>query len=469
MSLNNRELKFIGITIMLVTLLTSISVVNHKMAIIVLGIIVGTFIIANDNLYRYILFITLGLYLVLNQGVTNIGINVGIIIPLAEIVLVIGLIRGFIRNRTIFLKKSMFALVLIFCFVSIKIFIDFFSYGAIAFRDGVGFIEIMYIIVTYNELHLMKINNKDIDRLLNFTVKIVLNILFLYSLFYFQPDILKSISPVYYGYQKEIYVLGNFNSIHLWLLLLIVYNTFFIVNTTNIYKSIFIHIQNLISLSIIIVTTSRLSIIAYATMIVIFIIAKKYKSAFYLISYIFFGIVALLIILNLGIEIKLKRGYLNIDFINDFILSFVGKGDSGMAGGVNQRLEWYKEVVSYSIKYNTELFGRGFGMALINFVDGTGHIVREPHNSYLSIYARTGIITLIVWMIWIGKLLLNMFKDYLKRRSLYSLIGVATIIIALITASVEPYFELPYCTVPFYIIIGIVLYKYEEYKNKEKL
>ena len=45
------------------------------------------------------------------------------------------------------------------------------------------------------------------------------------------------------------------------------------------------------------------------------------------------------------------------------------------------------------------LLGLGYGVALTDFYGASGAAVREPHNSYITVIARTGIVGAVCWVL----------------------------------------------------------------------
>ncbi|MEM4993367.1 O-antigen ligase family protein [Priestia sp. SB1] len=460
----NYEKKIIGLVCSLMVLLCVFGTINYKIYFgFIIGVL-GIFIIVNDKLYKALLFLMIFLYIILNYGVTNVGVNVGgILIPIAEVVLLIGLIRllkqivkGF--KPQINYKFVIVPIVLIFMGFLFKIPADFHKYGQIAFRDATSHIEILYFIVVINEMY--GLNKEKVDKYLLKFLLITLNILFFYSFFYLKKDLLLNISPVYEGFQKTIYLLGNFNSTHFWLLFLIIVNMTIISNKNNKGNNaivLILHFQNILSSALIFITTSRITILTYLFFILLFLLINKKKYAFYLINYLIILLISLYVLLLLKVKIESRRGIIDFNFLSHMFLSMFGGGDiQSMSSGVDQRKTWYKSVLDNSFNIRSFFLGRGFGIPLIEFYDPQGFLVREPHNSMLSIYARMGIFGLMTWL----TLILCTIKVGLSKikNNNYGLLLLALVIMGFFNSLVEPYFELPYNEVPFFCLLAI-LYK----------
>ena len=69
-----------------------------------------------------------------------------------------------------------------------------------------------------------------------------------------------------------------------------------------------------------------------------------------------------------------------------------------------------------STPYNL-FFGKSFGLPLVNFIGQGGIVIREPHNMYLSIFGRGGLIGLFIYIILNIKLINIFFKSYTQSKS----------------------------------------------------
>ena len=109
------------------------------------------------------------------------------------------------------------------------------------------------------------------------------------------------------------------------------------------------------------------------------------------------------------------------------------------------------------------LFGKGFGMPLTQFSAGLGIIAREPHNMYLSTFARLGIVGLLIW-IWMHITFFmawrkcykyavanNLYEKYIL---LFLLIYILLSLFSSIGGSVLMY---PCYAVPYYFFWGVIL------------
>jgi O-antigen ligase len=87
----------------------------------------------------------------------------------------------------------------------------------------------------------------------------------------------------------------------------------------------------------------------------------------------------------------------------------------------------------------------------------------EPHNSYLNIVYRMGIIgvALIVFLIW---QFCSIVKSFVSLKSLTGILLCSTLIIFLVAGNFLPIFELPFSAIPFWALWGMTLGYLKEIK-----
>jgi hypothetical protein len=186
-------------------------------------------------------------------------------------------------------------------------------------------------------------------------------------------------------------------------------------------------------------------------------------------------LVFLLLIPVLGIDIEGRLGQpVSLDFLVHHFLAIGGIGGAGVQGtaaGVALRVGWWSDIiVRWTSSLATFLFGRGFGFPLVDFVaHGAqyvvgGQVVREPHNSYISIVARLGAIGAVAW-VWMQVQLVGAWRyayRYYKKLGWREgqnrlLIMMVFFILLWVLALGEDGFEKPYNAIPYYFFWGIVL------------
>lgn len=145
---------------------------------------------------------------------------------------------------------------------------------------------------------------------------------------------------------------------------------------------------------------------------------------------------------------------------------------SGAAGGLFLRLEWWVTLFTKMFAdTSTLLFGMGYGIPLTDGIAITA--IREPHNSFISVFCRNGLILFLIWItfhilvVWKSfRALKRVYKDTFEYKLL--LVSLLTIISSYICGLVEPAFELPPVSIPTYIFIGLSLVMLNRIKRFKK-
>lgn len=141
-------------------------------------------------------------------------------------------------------------------------------------------------------------------------------------------------------------------------------------------------------------------------------------------------------------------------------------GNLGAAAeGVAMRLAWWEEIYGrLTADLGTLLTGLGYGIPLTHFRDDFGVIVREPHNSYISVVARLGVLGFVAWA-WMQ---VELFKGWRRayrgcRQAHWQdgetllLMILAFAVLVLIDALGEDALEKPYHAIPLYTLWGVAL------------
>ncbi len=173
-----------------------------------------------------------------------------------------------------------------------------------------------------------------------------------------------------------------------------------------------------------------------------------------------------------GIEFEGRLGAsVSLGFLVDHFLAIFGiASDSyqeigGAAAGVDLRLGWWQKLIEDLLSDPFKLLlGLGYGIPLTDFEIATGAIVREPHNSYVSIFARTGAAGLAAWVAMMSCLLLCWHRAFKRCRAIGWRLGENRLMLLMVfficiwvLAIGEDGFEKPFNIIPFYVFFGVVL------------
>lgn len=185
-----------------------------------------------------------------------------------------------------------------------------------------------------------------------------------------------------------------------------------------------------------------------------------------------FPLLILLIAIITAFDISISGRLTNkisFSFFADHFDAIFGQSDSATlaapAKGVDLRFSWWERIYNQLIGDPvTFLIGLGFGVPLTDFRDEQGTLVREPHNSYISVVARLGVVGFLAWFwmyiemfkAWLGSLRLT---RRLRWRDGEDFLLMALCFNALLFAAAcgEDTMEKPYDAIPLYIFWGFAL------------
>ena len=338
-------------------------------------------------------------------------------VPIVYILLLLILLNSNILfNFKILDKLGLLNIFLIYLFYnSCKLVIGFNEYGIIAIRDGTFVIDCLFILVS---LSFFSSNELIISKIL----KICFLYSFLFILFWFIKDNVIFLSPTIIaasGGKTSLFF--NFSTINVTCVFFAFYSYFFLA-TKN--KKFFYFIFFLIFSLILI--PKRMIYIWYITSFLYLIFIDKKNINF------IFGILLIFILLYIidlfGLFSIFKVN--NIEFFNFFknhLLSTIPSYEISNTGDffvstqatVSWRIdEWNKTISKVMETYNSLLFGLPYGLPLTDFYNNLGTQTREPHNLYITIFARTGLIGSILFSILHFKILRILYFVYKKSLTL---------------------------------------------------
>jgi hypothetical protein len=195
-------------------------------------------------------------------------------------------------------------------------------------------------------------------------------------------------------------------------------------------------------------------------------------------------VTAMLIALFLasGIELPGRLGTtFTLDFlVNHFAAIWGGGADDartrGAAEGVDLRLNWWININNdLQRDLRTWTFGLGYGNPLTSFRGESDDIVREPHNSFVSIYGRLGlfgIINFILMQVIVVVTAIRLIR-LTKRAASAETHGLAItmfcfLAVHLLYSSAEGGFEVSFVAVPYYFLAGVIAAMHKTLAAHEK-
>ncbi len=182
------------------------------------------------------------------------------------------------------------------------------------------------------------------------------------------------------------------------------------------------------------------------------------------------GGVLLALVLTAGVEITGRLGdKFSIDFLFDHFASIWGEYGGGQvssaADGVALRLGWWVRIWNdLTANPMSFLFGLGYGIPLTELRTPNGAIVREPHNSFISLVARQGVVGLAAF-VWVQLALIgSWFRVYrhferegdTRWRNNLLIMGTFFVLLTILALGQDG-FEKPFNAIPYYFFWGVIL------------
>ncbi len=203
------------------------------------------------------------------------------------------------------------------------------------------------------------------------------------------------------------------------------------------------------------------------------LIALRRSTAVQMLSFVPLLFVIVGVIGVLGIKLSGRLGgEVSLSFFANHIAAIFGVSDgsddavTAAASGVDQRLDWWKALYEkVTADPVTLLTGLGFGFPLVPFANNAGIQVREPHNSLMSVFSRSGLIGLTAFFWMQLELFRCALRSYHAARHMvhwrewqnWLLLCFAFFLLVLAGAGGEDIMEKPFFSIPYYFLWGVVL------------
>ncbi|WP_412060253.1 O-antigen ligase family protein [Rubrivirga sp. IMCC45206] len=156
---------------------------------------------------------------------------------------------------------------------------------------------------------------------------------------------------------------------------------------------------------------------------------------------------------------------LSVEQIVENATSIFGSGSASLDGTKRWRLEWWGDIVDYTLFGDYLLTGKGFG---VNLAVADGYSVseeeslRSPHNGHMTVLARAGVPGVILWLlvhlVWFGAVLRAWLaaraRDERRWMALYAWIA-GFWVAAMVNASFDVFLEGPMGGIWVWSVIGV--------------
>jgi hypothetical protein len=227
----------------------------------------------------------------------------------------------------------------------------------------------------------------------------------------------------------------------------------------------------------------RAGVVAFGAVMIICMLAKPFHGAAW--RTIAMMLVGVIILWASAIKIDVPGGKGRSISFDQFVANFlstVGSADSGRSGlesNKEWRLNWWRDIVGYTVSGKYFWHGKGFG---VNLADDDGYQVhaagqlRSPHNVHMTILARMGVPGALTWIVMHGTWLYCVWRAYrrARRRKEEAWAGVFLFLFAyyaafMINGSFDVFIEGPMGGIWFWSIFGTGVGALWSYQNHREL
>lgn len=431
----------------------------------------------NHTIYirNLLILIVVSLYMILNYGFMQVRVPPieGGGIPIGELTLIISL-----ATTNVLIVLLRFSKIILLAPFLVWWILGFYhaywgilNYGMWALRDATHLIESLFLIIGFAFAG----RPEALETFFRWLPKI-LAVGSIYAIGYPFSELLKSVSPtILTGSGQFVPIFFNYTNSPVVLLASLSYVLLF-ASWSHLFT-----IRYLFTAAFLLIFTAFLfqsrTIYLQILALLLFFSFYRYEVNRKLLYIITAALILLCIISELDLNIEGRLGQrVSATFIKNHFLALFGVESEGLvpaAKGVAQRIEWWSDLLKlWFEKVSSILFGLGYGLPLIDFKIENNVIVREPHNSYISILTRLGIFGAFVW-VWIHILLINIWRKslHLCRKNNWRLgenrllFLMVYFILVWVLAIGEDAFEKPFNAIPYYFFWGLVLRLYSYLKN----
>ena len=212
----------------------------------------------------------------------------------------------------------------------------------------------------------------------------------------------------------------------------------------------------------------RAGVVSFGAVMIICMLAKPFHGAAW--RTIAMMLIGVIILWASAIKIDVPGGKGRSISWDQFVINFLstfGTADSehsAMESNKEWRLNWWRDIVDYTVYGKYFWHGKGFG---VNLADDDGYQVhkeatlRSPHNVHMTILARMGVPGAIAWLVMHGTWLYCVWRAYIraKRRKEEAWAGVFLFLFAyyaafMINGSFDVFIEGPMGGIWFWTIFG---------------
>jgi O-antigen ligase len=389
-----------------------------------------------------------GVY-VLDYGFSNIAAPGPGSLPLVDLIAAALVLRAATQPGFRWPASPPFVLAAVFVgLTAVRLAVDYASYGALAIRDATLGLELAFLFIGYWAIK--RYGLRQVVRLLS--VVFVLGLL--YMVLYPFRDAIADASPKV-GIQQPVPLFGAFVGN------LAFVGAFFFLTLVRPFGARSYLLAAAALPLMVLVQIRGLYLAVPAAIAVVWFLGRAQtgvRARRRLAATLGVGALALVLFFPLAPEGRL--GEVSPSFVVAQLATLSGN-EGPSAGSLDDRKEWFENVM-HEVRETPAgwLVGVGLGPDLAAGAENQGNLIRKPHNDYLEIFARYGLVGFVVFMGFFATAFGRIVRGARAGSGLsgqFLWFAVAQTVVLGIIAATQPLLAFPYGTVPLFFVMGAAL------------
>jgi O-antigen ligase len=391
--------------------------------------------------------IALGGLSVLGYGFANVPALPSLPLPLVDVLLAGAFVGLVLTGARWPVPRAPFVLAaLLFAWASIRLLIDFPTWGSLAWRDYTTYVELSAVFVGYWLMERVGLHRWT--RALSWIFAAVVA----YGLVKFQGSIFSTFN-ITVGIQQPIALLGSMSGVAS-------VSAFFFFALVRPIGS-FSLVLAALSIPPILVSQMRGLYVVLPLTIMVLLLTGLVEGRAPLVRRLLVATIVTVVAASavLAAQPNGRFGKTNPGLIRDQIMTLAGGSGVG-SGSIDSRTQWFTETIGrLRVHPDAIAYGLGLGPDLTDgFTAGKSILVRKPHNDYLEVLARLGLTGLLLFLMLIVTALKpivvwSRFSTPTGEKGFQMWVFANTIVYLFISAT-QPLLAFPYGTIPLFGALG---------------
>lgn len=410
-----------------------------------LFVLFGGFPIAGWSGRRLVIGCLVGASLALGYGFSNVGVRFGSLpIPLAELLLAVLLLAGF-KNWNVIPSTFSLPMYIFMVVIGLRLLIDFPEHKVLAVRDATLAVDVLAVCLGY----LAGRRDGPLPWIRIF--RVIFGIVLVYGTALQWGAQLASLGPTV-GLQQKVSLLGHFTGIGVAAGAALV---FFAIYSRG-WKRILMIVWCIAVLGIAQFKGAYIAVILGLGVVVVLNRIQRPKIVASTAVALIACVLSLAALIPLGISGRL--GPLSSDLYASQVGTLFGQAGVGIRS-IEHRADWARAtLVLVNESAASMVFGVGLGDDLAFGFGASAEVaVRKPHNDFLEIYARLGLLGSLVFLWLLCALIVPIVRRARSSPQLqeFSIWILATTLVYLFIAATQPLLAYPYGAIPLFFLLGL--------------